>query len=818
MMREGIGGGPGPGGLRAFATRAFGAVTRARLSFKLIFFETLLIALVVGAAFFVLNMEIRATTQRFFVTQLRRSQTELLTLQNRSLEQLVWTSSVITENPTLRAAIETYRLESAAGRGRRVELLATVQRETEKIAAGLGKDLLIITDDRGRVLAASERHGARPRVGADLLLLPVVHRALDSSLPTDASNFGVAEVAGDYFQIGCVPIVLQGFPIGALILGERLDPAFVGGLRELFGGEVVIARHGEVISSTLAPSPEGQRTGTVLAAGSGQGGTIRLGGDEFVMASLPLGPDPAGEPVMLYLLHPLSAALGPVNHVLRLSFLVYGCLAVLLAGIGAALVSRSLLAPLRSFVGFMESVAESREYSRRFDSSTATVEIRTLDASYDRLIESLAFQHAELQQRTEELSRTNETLTEQMRERERAEEALTSSEQQLRQSQKLEAVGTLAGGVAHDFNNLLTVILSYTAMVMEELGPRSPLYEDLKSVHEAGLRAAGLTKQLLAFSRKQVMQPKVLDLNDTVTGIEKMLRRVIGEDIDLQTVTHASPGLVQADPGQLEQVIMNLVVNARDAMPRGGRMTLQTENVHFAPGAPELLAPMPAGDWVLLAVSDTGSGMDEATRVRIFEPFFTTKEPGKGTGLGLSTVYGIIKQSGGFIWVESEPGQGTTFKIYLPQAADTDEPVVRTSEPARLSVGAETILLAEDEEPVRLLARRCLEGMGYRVLAASRADEAVRVAAHHAGPIHLLLADVVMPGGSGSELAERLAAQHPEMRVLYMSGYTDDAIVHRGVIAPGIELLEKPFNPATLARKVREVLDKPGTAAAVAAS
>jgi CheY-like chemotaxis protein len=327
-----------------------------------------------------------------------------------------------------------------------------------------------------------------------------------------------------------------------------------------------------------------------------------------------------------------------------------------------------------------------------------------------------------------------------------------------------------------------------------------------------------LTKQLLAFSRKQVMQPKVLDLNGAVTGIEKMLRRVIGEDIDLQTVTHASMGFVQADPGQLEQVIMNLVVNARDAMPRGGQVTLETANVRFFAGDPDLPAPMEAGDWVLLSVSDTGFGMDETTRARIFEPFFTTKEPGKGTGLGLSTVYGIIKQSGGFVFVESEPGKGTTFKIYLPQVAETGEVVARTVEPVRRSLGVETILLAEDEEPVRILARRCLEGMGYRVLAASRADEAQRVAEHHAGPIHLLLADVVMPGGSGPELAERLAPGHPEMRVLYMSGYTDDAIVHRGVIAPGIELLEKPFTPATLARKVREVLDQPGTAAAAVAS
>ena len=251
-------------------------------------------------------------------------------------------------------------------------------------------------------------------------------------------------------------------------------------------------------------------------------------------------------------------------------------------------------------------------------------------------------------------------------------------------------------------------------------------------------------------------------------------------------------------------------------MPRGGRVTLETANADYTEGAPEALAPMPAGKWVLLTVSDTGFGMDDVTRARIFEPFYTTKEPGKGTGLGLSTVYGIVKQSGGFIYVESQPGKGTTFKIYLPQVADPGAQVARRPEVAHAPAGAETILLTEDEAPVRILAQRCLEGMGYRVLAASRADEAQRIAEHHVGPIHLLLTDVVMPGGSGPELAERLAVRYPRMRILYMSGYTNDAIVHRGVIAPGIELLEKPFTPEALTRRVREVLDQPGPAAAVA--
>ena len=472
--------------------RVFGALGRARLSFKLILFETLLIAFVVGGAFLVLSMKIRSTTQQFFVTQLQRSQSEILNLQNRSLEQLVWTSSVITENPTLRAAIETYRLELAAGRGMRAELLETVQREAEKIVAGLGKDLLIVTDDRGRVLAASERHGARPAVGADLLPLPAVHRALDSSLPTDASNFGVAQVAGQYFQIGCVPIVLQGFPIGALIVGDRLDVGYLYRLRQLFGGEIMIAREGTIISTTLPPTPATQNVTTVLAGGADARGMVRIGGEDFVMAALPLGVASRGEPVTLYLLHTLSAALDPVNDLMRLNFLLYACIAVLLAGAGAALVSRSLLAPLRSFVGFMESVAESKEYSRRFDSSRATAEIRTLDASYDRLMESLEQQHAQLKQRTEELSRANVTLTEQMQERERAEQALRESEQQLRQAQKWKRSGTLAGGVAHDFNNLLTVIIGYTEMVLTAVGPGHPLREDLEQIHRrGGSRAAG---------------------------------------------------------------------------------------------------------------------------------------------------------------------------------------------------------------------------------------------------------------------------------------------------------------------------------------
>jgi CheY-like chemotaxis protein len=376
----------------------------------------------------------------------------------------------------------------------------------------------------------------------------------------------------------------------------------------------------------------------------------------------------------------------------------------------------------------------------------------------------------------------------------------------LRQSQKLEAVGTLAGGVAHDFNNLLTVIISYTDLLLREAGPDSSMRTDLVQVKEAAGRAATMTKQLLAFSRRQVLQPKVIDLGLIVDGIRDLLRRMISEDIELQARTHQPLARVKADPGQIEQVLMNLAVNARDAMPAGGVLTIETANETLSAGDPRLRDMMPPGPWVRLSVRDTGVGMDEQTQARIFEPFFTTKEPGKGTGLGLSTVYGIVKQSGGFVWVSSAVGAGTTFDIYLPSVEEVATPA--EAAPTAVGGGSETILLVEDEAPVRSLARRCLERHGYRIIEAGGSPEALALAARHHGAIDLLLTDVVMPQGNGRELAERLRALRPEIRVLYMSGYTDDGVVRRAGVTPGSELLEKPFTPDGLARKVRQVLDR----------
>jgi len=380
-------------------------------------------------------------------------------------------------------------------------------------------------------------------------------------------------------------------------------------------------------------------------------------------------------------------------------------------------------------------------------------------------------------------------------------------EEQFHQAQKMEAVGRLAGGVAHDFNNLLTAILGSADLVLDSLSPGVPEREEVEEIRKAALRAGALTHQLLAFSRQQVIAPTVLNPNEVVANMDKLLRRLLGEDVDLRTVLTREPGSIKADPSQLEQVIVNLAVNARDAMPAGGKLTIETQNVELDQEYARDHVSAQPGSYVMLAVSDTGSGMDAATQARIFEPFFTTKEKGKGTGLGLATVYGIVKQSGGWIWVYSEPAQGTTFKIYLPRVMEAAPPAAPSPAPSVSVRGTETVLLVEDEEMIRNLIQKVLKAHGYTVLVAASGREAEHVAGQHDGPIHLLVTDVVMPGMNGREVAQRLAGARAGIQVLYLSGYTDDAIVHHGVLEPGVAFLQKPFTLAVLGRKVREVLD-----------
>ncbi len=380
-------------------------------------------------------------------------------------------------------------------------------------------------------------------------------------------------------------------------------------------------------------------------------------------------------------------------------------------------------------------------------------------------------------------------------------------EEQLRQSQKMEAIGMLAGGVAHDFNNLLTVILGNAQLASMNVVKDESLRKRIEEIKKAGEKAASLTRQLLAFSRKQIVQPKLLDINEVINEMEKMLKHMIGENIDFQTVLGPELWKICADPGQINQIIMNMVINSRDAMLRGGGLTIETanadlnENYFCEHGIKEV-----PGHYVMLAVSDTGSGMDKETQEHIFEPFFTTKEVGQGTGLGLSTIYGIVKQNNGFIWVYSEPGKGTTFKVYLPKVKDV-EPEEKEQTPVDDSGGSETVLIVEDNDNLRKFAQRALQMYGYRILDAENGEDALRVCGEYEGQIDLMITDVVMPKMGGREAAERLQHLYPQIKVIYMSGYTDNTIVHYGVLAPELNFIQKPFTPKGLARKVRETLE-----------
>jgi signal transduction histidine kinase/FixJ family two-component response regulator len=529
----------------------------------------------------------------------------------------------------------------------------------------------------------------------------------------------------------------------------------------------------------------------------------------------------AGTPWSVLIEFPADVVQRPANSFLK-RISIIGLVVFVMGVFGAFVLSRNITKPLHELTetataisqgddSRMVHVRQKDELGQLADAFNAmVVKVRDSQSQLERKVHERTLQLEEANRQLETLSHSNalkRTLAE--KEKTDALEALRSTERQLVQSQKLEAVGRLAGGISHDFNNLLTVIIGYSGITLRQLSQDHPLRRNLEEIVRASERAASLTRQLLAFSRKQVMQPKVFDVNSVVTELEKMLQRMIGEDIELRVNLQPDLANIKADPVQLEQVIMNLVVNARDAMPKGGKLSIETSNIYLDQTYANDHMSVEPGKYVMLAISDTGCGMSKETRQRIFEPFFTTKAAGKGTGLGLSMVYGIVKQSGGNIWVYSEEDRGTTFKIYFPQVTTQAEEYHRVETRIEAPRGSETILLVEDADWVRKLARQVLEEAGYRVLEASSADAAIRIieTSHNGTKVDLVLTDVIMPGMSGNDMSKQLLVSRPHLPVLYMSGYTDDAIVQHGVLEPGINFIQKPFSPDALALKVRQVLD-----------
>ena len=775
---------------------------RSSLGLKLAALGAAAMAGVVAVTFWALGVEIRANTLESFAREMQRNQRVLQELQQANARELLFATSLISQSPAFQYSLQTYQAEVNAGGRPDARLVGEIEDQLRRLVHSVNGDLLVVTDDSGRVFASVGEHGAAVPRGFALRDLQALRHALDPNAPADSGGLAVLRTGAGHFQVAVYPLVQDGFTLGALVLGQRLDAAFVEKAHATSDASIVLMAGSSIIGasdSTLAQPA----TGAVLATRAlNDEHTVRLGDEDYVVAAVVLGETQDLAPVRLWMVQSLTRRVNALTRPLREKFLIYGLVAVLVAAIGAALVARTVLGPFQRFVRYMRSSAVTEQREHPFDADAEALEVRTLNDSFDHLMDSLGAKRRDLEARTAQLTAANVVLTDEINERIRVEQALRESEAQLRQSQKLEAIGTLAGGIAHDFNNLITVISGYTQLALMRAERDSPAAEDLKQVVEASDRAATLTHQLLAFSRKQVLQPTVLDLDNVVRGIAPMLRRIIGEHIELVIDSNGPLARVRADKGQLEQVLLNLAVNARDAMASGGgTVTIATSN---------LASRTEDTAGVLLTVTDTGTGMPADVRDRVFEPFFTTKEPGKGTGLGLSTVYGIVKQSGGSIAVESEMGVGTSFQITLP-AVDMRSAVDGVAPPDDdVSTGTETVLIVEDADDVRILARRTLEARGYRVLTARGAEEALEIS--QALPIDVLLTDIVMPRISGPQLVAEYLATRPAPIVIYMSGYADDALTHYE-LDPGTVFLRKPFTPAVLARTLRRAIDQARTLA-----
>ncbi|MGA9884297.1 MAG: ATP-binding protein [Candidatus Acidiferrales bacterium] len=632
-------------------------------------------------------------------------------------------------------------------------------------------NLFALADPNGKILALRTTDPGFPAQTAEAELRNMKLRRVNSGWWYGDGH--LYQVALQSIYSGITP---GGGSMGTVIVGHAIDAHQAADLRGISSTEVVFSYAHQIVASTLYPLQELQLTRQIKGDVSAK--RVKIDGQPFWADSVKLTPD-GGSPVKLVILESYgssAAFLAHVNHLL----LGLGLMAVLAGGALAFMIAEAFTRPLARLADGV-SALERGDYAYPLRANGAD-EVARVTRAFDRMRRVL---------------KNNEAKREQL-------------ETQLRQSQRMEALGRLAGGVAHDFNNLLTIIKGYSDLIFEGLQPTDPSYRPGQQIGKAIDRASALTRQLLAFSRMQVLEPKVVDLNALVADMGKMLTRLIREDIAFSFEPSGTLGQVKADPGQLEQVILNLTVNACDAMPRGGVLTVATKNVFVNEHLAQARPTVSAGQYVLLTVADTGHGMDAETKARIFEPFFTTKEPGKGTGLGLATVYGVVKQSGGYIWVDSDPGKGSKFEVYLPRVTERTEQPAPAEKRIAITSGRETVLIVEDESAVRELAADFLRSAGYSVIAAEHGNEALALVKKSSAAIHVLLTDVVMPGMRGPELAQQLKLLRPGIKVVYMSGYLDYADGEGGIIDGG-SFLQKPYSRETLVNKIADAVSGPAT-------
>jgi signal transduction histidine kinase len=737
-------------------------VSKTRLRTKFLLSLLAISAGLTAATLLIVSYSVRKRVRENIREDVRNSVTNYQSFQAQQEEALTRSAALLANLPNVRALMTT-------------EDVATIEDASTDVWKLSGSDLLVLANRTGRVVAL--------RASASGLDSAMAQGHLRQSLDRSESKDWWFD-GGHLYEVWIQPIYFgspsQNMTIGLLAVGHEVNPRAAREFASVASSEVAFNFEGAPVASTLSPALQSELARQIsehAQSRSGDTQEIQLGSELYLAKTVNLSPE--GSPlVSLTVLKSFDKAtlfLGELNRVL----IGLGFLSILAGSALVYRISHTYSKPLAGLVAGVRALGQG-DFSYPLDTRGGDEVAEVTDAFVG------------MRARLESTQQEQKQL-----------------EERLRQAHKMEAVGRLAGGVAHDFNNLLTIIRGNSDLLKDREGADAFHQRCVEQIQKASGRAVSMTRQLLAFSRMQVLQPRLMDLNDVVAEMGKMLPRLIGEHIDYSFSPDPNLASVKADPGQIEQVILNLAANARDAMPRGGKLSMRTAGVSIEEAEAAKRPPMIPGRYILLSVSDTGHGMNEATKAHIFEPFFTTKEIGKGTGLGLATVYGVVKQSGGFIWVDSSPGVGTTFEIYLPQAAGTAANSETEEKPSAIPGGSETVLVVEDEAGVRELACQFLRVKGYNVLEAEGGLEALAVSRRHPGAIHLLLSDMVMPKMSGGELAAQLKATRPEIRIAFMSGYSEFSRGDLGKGFPEAPVLQKPFSPASLIEIVREALARP---------